>query len=126
MKVANAIKYDGHGEIMFYSDLKNHSKWKHLYNDKFDTNDFTIIIRNIEGKPVVQMYSFFNYRTSRYDHLSKGLGLLDNFIDRKTAIKNNLALGNTESARNNLELILLRNHFHNVGAEVLEVGHWPN
>lgn len=121
-RVANAVKYDGHGEIMFYSDLKNHPKWAKLYDDRFNTEDFTIIIRDVNGKPIIQMYSFFNHSITRFDHYSKGIGLFENFVDKRTASKEGLDLGNTESTRNDLQMMLLRNHFHSVGANVSEIG----
>jgi len=122
MKIANAIKYDGHASIMRYSQLKDNKKYGHLYNPDFEFDDFIVVIRDIEGKPVLQFYSYYNKLISSFDHYSKDLNILDNFVNKQTSYKARLNMRNTQRARTTINMMLMRNYFNSIDVQVSDMG----
>lgn len=122
MKIINAMKLDSTVKVRLYSDLKNDPNYSYMYNENFLLDDYLVVIRNIEGKDVVQFYSYYNYNMNSFDHYTKGIDLLDNFISKQDSARARLKSGNTERIRLSLNMILMRNYFHSLGVEVLDMG----
>lgn len=122
MKVVNGMKYDQQQKVMRYSELENHPKYGYLYNPDIAMNDFIIMIRDVKGQPVIQFYSYFNYHINNLDHYAEGVNMLDNFVNKREALKARLKMLNTKRTRLSLNMTLVRNYFHKQGALVANMG----